>query len=82
MSEPQKVIDDLMEQEPAGFEESEDWQDVCDHYQESGQEVHAAIAAATASFHAGEVSADDAINYILQNYNNEEVILAYQQMNS
>lgn len=80
LSEPQKVIDSLMEAEPAGYEESEDWQDACDAYQQSGQEVHAAIAAASAAFHAGETSADEAINYILQNYDNEDVILAYQSM--
>ena len=55
-----------------------------DHWQDEANNatdpVYQGIAAATAAFHAREVSAQEAINYVLENYPKDEVISIYRSI--
>ena len=77
----QDAVDSLSQQEPLGEEYADDWQQAVHAYQDAGDEVAAAIAASVSAFHAGEVTAEDAINYVLQNYDMDAVARAYQALN-
>jgi hypothetical protein len=77
----QDVVDSLSQQEALGEEYADAWQQAVYAYQDAGDEVGAAIAASVSAFHAGEVTAEDAINYVLQNYDMDAVARVYQALN-
>ena len=73
-----EAVQELQWQEPGGDEQAEYWEQVVAQGQEAGDSAYAGIAAATAAFHAGEVSAQDAINFVLSNYDIRDVARVYQ----
>ena len=74
----QEAVEDLQAQEPQA-ELANEWQSLVDQYQETDP-TFAAVAAATAAFHNGEASAEDAINYVLQNFPLADVARVYQHL--
>ena len=73
-----EVLTGLSQNEPAGEEYANEWQSAVDTYQAAGDEVAAGVAAATAAFHSGQVSAEDAINWALQNFNARDLDRVYR----
>jgi hypothetical protein len=76
-----EVIEGLQYNEPGGEEQAEYWQQAVAVAQQSGDETYAAIAAATAAFHSGDVSAAEAIDFVLSNYDIRDVARVYQALN-
>jgi uncharacterized protein YciU (UPF0263 family) len=76
-----EAVQELESSEPMGEDVAEQWQEYVDAALEGGNEVYAGIAAAAAAFHSGEISADAAIKYVLNNYPIADVARAYQEMN-
>ena len=74
------TVTQLYEAEPQGEEYADSWQAVVEQAQEAGDDTYAAIAAATAAFHSGEVSAEEAVNYVLSNFDIRDVERVYRQM--
>lgn len=74
------TISQLYEAEPQGEEYAESWQSVVEQAQEVGDDTYAAVAAATAAFHNGEVSAEEAVNYVLSNFDIRDVERVYRHM--
>ena len=77
-----KATDQLFQTEPAGDVEAEAWQEACEAAKESGDETYAAVTAAIAAFHAGEVGTDEAISYIMANYPMKDVQRVWRHLNS
>jgi hypothetical protein len=75
------VVDNLQGAEAMGEEAADEWQQAVYQAQASGDEVYAAVAAATSSFHSGEVTAEEAIGFILNNYPLKEVARVYEALN-
>lgn len=73
------VVESLQRQE-ARPEYEDDWQEVVEQAEEAGDEAYALVAAATAAFHAGDVDADDAIAYCLENVPLKDLARVYKQM--
>lgn len=67
------VIDELYEQEPQGEEVAQEWQAVAQQAKAQGNETYAGVAAATAAFQAGEVTAEEAIQFCMDNYDRDEL---------
>jgi NTP pyrophosphatase (non-canonical NTP hydrolase) len=63
--ELEEFVSELLSNEPEGEEVAEGWQDQVATAQESGDEAWALVCAANAAYHAGEVDAQDAITYVL-----------------
>ena len=76
-----EVTSELEYNTPQGEEVAAAWEQAVLAGQEAGDETYAAIAAATAAFHAGEVSAQDAIEFVLSNYDIRDVSRVYQLLN-
>ena len=75
------VSESLMATEPGGYEQAEYWQEFCDSAAAAGDEVLAGVAAATACFHDGEITAEEAIEYVIQNFPPNEVERAWNYIN-
>ena len=82
----QAVVDAITEQlvaePPQGEEAADQWQSVAEQAADIGDSVYAGIAAATASFHAGGISAEEAISWVFENYNIRDIARVYQLINS
>jgi hypothetical protein len=76
-----EAIEELQYQTPGGEEQGEYWASVVAQAQASGDETYAGIAAATQAFHEGAVSAEQAINWVLQTYDIRDVARVYQALN-
>ena len=74
------IFTDFAQREPGGEEQAEYWQAVVDQAQEVGNETFAAVAAATSAFHAGEVSAEEAFSFLLENYDIHDLQQVYNQL--
>jgi hypothetical protein len=70
----------LVEAEP-DYELADQYLDLVEEAQAHGDEVLAAVAAATSAFHSEEVTADEAIQYIIENYPKQEVIRVFNLLN-
>jgi hypothetical protein len=77
-----EAVEELQYQTPGGEEQAEYWEQLVAQGQEAGDPTYAGIAAATAAFHAGEVSAAEAIQYVLSNYDIRDVARVYQAFTS
>ena len=71
------AVNELMDTTP-DFELSEQYQQIALQAQDQGDEVLAAVAAATSAFHSSDLEAEEAIDYILATYPKEEVMRVYQ----
>jgi hypothetical protein len=82
----QEVFDEavaaLTETEPQGEELANDWQAAVDSYREAGDETAAGIAAAVAAFHGSQVSAQEAIQWVIDNYDIQDVARVYKSLNA
>lgn len=58
----------------------DDWEEHIAYAEQSGDETYATVAAATASFHAGEVTAQEAIDYCMANCNMKELARVYKHL--
>ena len=74
------VVEDLQQQEAMGQEVAADWQYAVQQAEEAGDDAYAMVAAATAAFHDGDVTADDAIAFCLENVPIKELARVYKQM--
>ena len=75
------VIEPMLEAEPEGVESAYNWLQPAEEYQSSNP-VYAAVCSATASFHDGSMSAEEAISTVLENYPMDEVIQIYQYLSA
>ena len=76
-----EAITELQYQSPGGEEQAQYWQQAVAVAQQSGDVTYAGIAAATSAFHSGEVSAAEAIDFVLSNYDIRDVARVYQARN-
>ena len=76
-----EAVEELQYQSPGGEEQAQYWQQAVAVAQQSGDETYAGIAAATSAFHSGEVSAAEAIDFVLSNYDIRDVARVYQALN-
>ena len=76
-----EAVEQLENQEPEGEDVSDQWQQMVDQAEEAGDATYATVAAATAAFHAGEVSAEEAINYCLNNCDLKDLARVYEHLN-
>jgi hypothetical protein len=74
------ITDDLSQQPALGEEAAESWQEAVYAAEQAGDDTYAGIAAATASYHAGEISAEQAIQFVLENYNIKDIARVYNQL--
>ena len=75
-----QATDLLEQQEPEGEMVAAQWQDYIEDANASGDVTFATVAAATAAFHAGEVSAEEAINYCLTSCNLKDLSRVYKHL--
>lgn len=61
---------------------ADDWQEQVALAEQAGDETYATVAAATASFHAGEVTAEEAIQYCMETCNMKELARVYKHLMS
>ena len=73
------ITEQLAQQEPLGEEIADEWQSVADSTEDP---TYAGVAAATAAFHAGSLSAEEAISWVFENYNIRDIARVYQLINS
>lgn len=71
------TIEELSSTEPDP-DAVDSWQSMAERAAESGDEVMSIVAAATASYHAGEIDADQAIAYCLNTCNLEDLATTYR----
>ena len=72
----QEIDENLFYSEPE-YAHVQYWQEEADTAEDP---VYRGVCAATAAFHAGEVDAEDAINYVLENYPKDDVIRIYRMI--
>ena len=60
----------------------DDWMEQGEIAEQSGDETYAAVAAATAAFHAGEVTAQEAIDYCMNTCSMKELARVYKHLMS
>ena len=75
------AVEELEQQEPQGEYYAEQWQEAVEQAEAQGNETYAKVAAATAAFHAGEVSAEEAINFCLNECDLKELAKVYEYIN-
>ena len=75
----EEAVDQLMDTTPDDYL-ADSYQEFALQAQDAGDEVMAAVAAATSAFHSGDLDANEAIDYILATYPKEEVIRVYQYL--
>ena len=78
--EVEAFLNELVEQEPMGEEASSEWQSVVDEAYAVGDEAYAAVAAATAAFHQGDVTAQEAIDWAIQNVPQADLLRVIRQL--
>ena len=78
----ENAMDFLDGQEPEGEMMAAQWQDYVEDANASGDVTFATVAAATAAFHAGEVSADEAISYCLSSCSLKDLSRVYKHLQS
>ena len=71
---------DNLERQEAMPEYVNDWQEQVELAQESGDETYAQVAAATAAFHAGQVTAEEAIDFCLSNCDLKDLARVYKYL--
>ena len=80
--EVESFIGELSQSEPQGEAVAGHWQDVANQAKAQGNEVYAGVAAATAAFEAGEVSAQEAIQFCLDNFDRNELAKVVRHIRS
>ena len=78
--EVEAFLEELVQQEPMGEEASSEWQSVVDEAQAVGDEAYAAVAAATAAYHNGDVTAQEAIDWAVQNIPQADLLRVIRQL--
>ena len=74
------VVEDLQQQEAMGQEVAADWQYAVQQAEEAGDDAYAHVAAATAAFHDGDVTAEEAIAFCLENVPLKDLARVYRHM--
>lgn len=74
------VVEELIGNEPQGEEVALAWQEWSEQASANGNEVAAGIAAAAASFNAGECDAETAIQFVLDNYSIRDIEQVYRYL--
>ena len=75
------AIEPMMEAEPEGMEIAYGWLQAAEEYQTSNP-IYSAVCAATAAFHDGSMTAEQAISSVIENHPMNEVIKIYQQLSN
>jgi len=78
----QEAIDDLVEKEPAGSEYAQQWVEMASQAEKAGDMTYAIVAQATAAFHAGQLSAEQAIGYCTKHCSTKELARVYKYLQS
>jgi hypothetical protein len=69
-----------VEQPALGEEVAETWQEIVYQAEQAGDDTYAGIAAATASYHNGDVTAEEAIQFVFANYDLQDIARVYRQI--
>lgn len=77
----QAVADQLAQNPPLGDDVADEWDSAAQDAANSGDATYAAIASATAAYHAGSIDAETAINWVLENHDLRDVARVYQYLN-
>ena len=75
------AVDDLSNTAPMGVEAANYWLDFAQQADESGNAVASLVATATAAYHRGELSAEEAISECLNQCDLQELADVYRQLN-
>jgi hypothetical protein len=75
------IVEDLSQQPAMGEDVAEEWESLAQQYSEADP-TYAGIAAATSAYHAGEVSAEEAIGWVFNNFNIQDIARVYQHLSS
>ena len=76
-----EAVENLQQSEAEGEDVAEQWQMAVELAEDSGDETYAMVAAATAAFHAGDISAEEAIDYCLNSCDLKELSRVYKYIN-
>jgi hypothetical protein len=74
------ALEPMLETEAQGMATAYEWLSVAEQTIESNP-TFSAVCAATASFHDGSMTAEQAISSVLENYQMKDVVKAYKQLN-
>jgi len=74
------AIENLSSNEALGSEVADAWTQASEQAAEAGDDCYAGIAAMTASFHHGEITADEAIRFVFDNYEFGDIVRVYSQI--
>ena len=80
--EVEAFLDELVQQEAMGEEVASEWQSVVEEAQAVGDEAYAAVAAATAAYHNGDVTAQEAIDWAVQNIPQADLLRVIRQLSN
>lgn len=72
-----EAVDSLSQMPVLGDETAAAWDEQVEYANSIGDSTYAGMSAAAAAFHAGDVSADEAINFVLENYPLTDVYRIY-----
>lgn len=75
------VVDTLASNEPAGAEYAEQWENYAVQAEDAGDTCASFVAAMTAQYHAGSISAEEAIATAMNNFDLKDLQRVYAQFN-
>ena len=75
------AVEELQYSTPQGEDYAAQWDQVVDAAQAAGDDTYALVAAATAAYHAGEMGADEAIQYCLESADIRELSRVWNYIN-
>ena len=75
------AIEPMLETEALGMETAYEWLSMAEQTRDSNP-TYSAVCAATAAFHDGSMTAEQAISSVLENYPINEVVKIYQYLNN
>ena len=70
-----QVVNELRAMEPLGMEAAQPWMELASQYDDAGMEIYSDMSQLVANFHAGNIDAQSAMEYMVENYSEEEDII-------
>jgi hypothetical protein len=74
------ITEQLVEQPALGEEVAETWQEIVYQAEQAGDDCLAGVSAATAAYHNGDVTAEEAIQFVFANYDIQDIARVYRQI--
>jgi hypothetical protein len=76
------IVEDLSQQPAMGEEVANSWQEAVYAAEAAGDNTYAGVAAATAAYHNGDVTAEEAIQFVFDNYDIKDIARVYQHLSN